>query len=142
MDEDWAAALDYARQFLARPGRTNAGKLSVGLLEPEILHQQGKTAQARDRLEAFRERIADPWYRILSGSLLDPALQAQVTDRAGDSPENLLTGHAALGLWAEGSGDTTGAIRHYREALGSYMDQRIEYDFAMARVKRLRQSAE
>ena len=38
--------------------------------------------------------------------------------------------------------DLPGAIRHYREALGSYMDHRIEYDFAMARVKRLRRAEE
>ena len=55
---------------------------------------------------------------------------------------NLLTGHTALGLWAEGQGDITGAIRHYREALGSYMDHRMEYSFAMERVKRLRQATE
>lgn len=60
--------------------------------------------------------------------------------QAGESPETLLTGHTALGLWAEGRGDATDAIRHYREALGSYMDYRIEYDFAMARMKRLRKA--
>jgi hypothetical protein len=141
MDEDWHAALDYSRQFLARPGRTNAGKLSVGLLEPGILNMQGDTMQARDRLKTYRESIADPWYRSLSGCLLDVKQQADVSARTGQSPENLLTGHTALGLWAEGSGDAAGAIRHYREALMSYLDNRIEYDFAMARVKRLRQTA-
>lgn len=142
MDEDWKAALDYSRQFLARPGRTNAGKLSVGLLEPEILNKQGETAQALERLVAYRESIDDPWYRALSGCLLDIKQQADVSAKAGESPENLLTGHTALGLWAEGSGDEAGAIRHYREALMSYMDNRIEYDFAMVRVKRLRGTAE
>jgi len=70
---------------------------------------------------------------------LDAELQAHVTAKAGENPMNLLTGHTALGLWAEGQGDATGAIRHYREALGSYMDHRIEYGFAMERIKRLRQ---
>ena len=142
MDEDWGAALDYARQFLARPGRTNAGKLSLGLLEPGILHRQGETARARERLAAYHEAVIDPWYRSLSGCLLDPALQAHVTARAGESPETLLTGHTALGLWSEGSGDATGAIKHYREALGSYMDHRIEYDFAKERMRRLRQTSQ
>jgi len=50
-----------------------------------------------------------------------------------------LTGHTALGLWAEGSGDTAGAISHYKEALMSYADYRLEYDFALGRVKRLQQ---
>jgi hypothetical protein len=141
MDEDWGAALDYARQFLARPGRMNAGKLSVGLLEPGILHRQGETAQARERLTAYRDAVMDPWYRSLSGCLLDPALQAHVAAKAGESPETLLTGHTALGLWSEGSGDPAGAVKHYREALGSYMDHRIEYDFARARMRRLRQTS-
>jgi S1-C subfamily serine protease len=142
MDEDWGAALDYARQFLDRPGRVNADKLSIGLFEPEILQKQGDAASARARLEAYHERIVDPWYRMLSECLMDPALRDHVASKAGESPENLLTGHTALGLWAEGSGDAAGAIRHYREALGSYMDDRIEYDFAMARMKRLRQAPE
>jgi len=142
VDEDWNAALEYSRQFLARPGRTNAGKLSVGLLEPEILNRKGETEQARGSLKAFHERITDPWYRDLSGCLIDPALEVAVTAKIGDSPENLLTGHSALGLWAEGSGDNAGAIRHYREALMSYMDHRIEYDFAIGRIKYLRQTVE
>lgn len=142
MDEDWDAALDFARQFLSRPGRTTAGKLSVGLLESEILFNQGNADQARQSLDAYRQRITDHWYLSLSGCLLDPALRAGVTARAGDSPENLLTGHTALGLWAEGSSDVPGAIKHYREALGSYLDQWIEYDFAVARMKRLRQPAQ
>jgi len=142
VDEDWNAALEYSRQFLARPGRINAGKLSVGLLEPEILNRKGEAAEAHSRLKDFYERIADPWYRDLSGYLLDPALEMAVIAKIGDSPENLLTGHTALGLWAEGRGDEAGAIRHYREALMSYMDHRVEYDFAIGRMKRLRQKDE
>ena len=59
-------------------------------------------------------------------------------EMAGESPENLLTWHAALGFWAEGSGETNKAMKHYREALGTYMDNLIEYDFARERIKRLR----
>jgi hypothetical protein len=135
-----AMPLTFARQFLSLTGRTNAGKLSLGLLEPEILHKQGDTHQARRALESYRKAIHDPWYRNLSGCLLDPDQQDNVAALAGESPENLLTGHTALGFWAEGSGDSAGAIKYYREALGSYMDHRIEYDFAMVRVKYLRQS--
>ncbi len=139
MDEDWDSALGYTREFLSRPGRISAGKLSAGLLEPEILYKQGYTEQARESLKAYRRRIKDPWYSNLSGCLLNPELQAGVKAKAGENPMNLLTGHTALGLWAEGQGDTYGAIRHYREALGSYMDHRIEYGFAIERIKRLRQ---
>jgi len=142
MDEDWGAALDFARQFLDQPGRTSAGKLSIGLLEPGIMHRKGWRDRARDRLEAYHQMIVDPWYNSLSGCLLNPELQDHVTAKADENPLHLLTGHTALGLWAEGRGDNSVAIRHYREALGSYMDHRIEYDFAMARMKRLRQEGE
>ena len=43
----------------------------------------------------------------------------------------------ALGFWAEGSGDKKMAVRHYKEALGSYMDERVEYEFAIERIKKL-----
>jgi hypothetical protein len=142
MADDWQAALAYAREFLSLPGRTSAGKLSVGLFEPEILQMLGQTTPARKRLNAYRAGVPDPWYRSLSESLLDPARQEALTARAEENPAYLLTGHTALGLWAEGRKDVPGAIRHYREALGSYMDHRIEYDFAMARVKRLRRAEE
>jgi hypothetical protein len=62
----------------------------------------------------------------------------RVTAEAGEDPMNLLTAHTAWGLWAEGAGDAAGAVEHYREALGSYMDHRIEYHFAMARIKHLK----
>ena len=142
MVEDWPAALAYARQFLALPGRTSGGKLSMGLFEPEILQILGQTAPARERLAAYSANVPDPWYRSLSESLLDPARQKALAARAEENPAYLLTGHTALGLWAEGRKDVPGAIRHYREALGSYLDHRIEYDFAMARVKRLRRQAD
>ena len=140
MDADWEGALGLARQFLTLTGRASAGKLGLGLLEPQILQMQGRSDLARAGLEAYRRHTADPWYRSLSECLLDPRRQPEISARAGENPENLLTGHTALGLWAESSGDTEGAIRHYKEALTSYADYRIEYDFALGRVKRLRQA--
>jgi uncharacterized radical SAM superfamily Fe-S cluster-containing enzyme len=59
--------------------------------------------------------------------------------KAGESPEYVLTSHVAMGFWAEGSRDKNKAMDHYREALGSYMDDMIEYAFAVERIKRLRQ---
>ena len=42
----------------------------------------------------------------------------------------------------EGSGDKNKAIDHYREALGSYMDDMTEYVFAVERIKKLRQPSQ
>lgn len=139
MEGNWSMALTYARQFLKKPGRQNAGKLSMGLLEPALLRMLGKQQQAHDRLSAFHYRIDDPWYRMVSQCLLSPEGKPDISVKAGESPENLLTGHTALGLWSEGSGHAQAAIEHYREALESYLDHRIEYDFAKERIYRLRQ---
>ena len=138
----WEEALGYTRAFLALPGRLSPGKLSLGLLEPEILKMQGQATLAREALAAYHDRIPDPWYRSLAASLIEPRRQEAIVERTEEHPAYLLTGNAALGLWAEGHDDVAGAIRHYREALGSYMDDRIEYDFALARVKHLRQASE
>ena len=48
----------------------------------------------------------------------------------------------ALGFWAEGSGDNRKASKHYKEALGSYMDNMLEFVFARERIKKLRQVSE
>lgn len=65
-----------------------------------------------------------------------------MTEEAEEGPENLLTAHTALGFWAEGSGDRKKAIKHYKEALGSYMDNRIEYEFSKERIRRLKGRSE
>ena len=139
MLEDWSAALNYTRQFLEKPGRQNAAKLSAGLLEPALLRLLDKQQPAYERLSAFHQHVDDPWYRMLSQCLMSPEGEPDISVKAGESPENLLTAHTALGLWAEGGDIVHAAIQHYREALESYLDHRIEYDFAKERIKRLRQ---
>ena len=39
---------------------------------------------------------------------------------------------------AEGSNDRAKALRYYKEALGSFLDDWLEYDFARERLKKLR----
>jgi hypothetical protein len=68
----------------------------------------------------------------------EPALLAA----AAESPECVLTARTALGFWAEGSGDRNRAVSNYREALGSYMDEMLEYEFAVRRIQSLRQTAQ
>jgi S1-C subfamily serine protease/tetratricopeptide (TPR) repeat protein len=142
MEEDWEAALEYVRTFLSTEGRQNAGRLSMRLLEPEILHCMGRQEEARDRLEAFGSRTRDPWYRTVSETLLGKRTQDSLKRESGESPEKLLTLYVALGFWAEGSGDKARALEHYKEALASFMDTWVEFDFAKERIKRLRQPSE
>jgi hypothetical protein len=142
MEEDWDSALEYAQRFLSLDGRENAGRLRVGLLKAEILHNVGRKEEALAELDNFLNNTEDAWYRSIAECLLDQEKEKSLAQKAGESPEYLLTGHIALAFWAEGSGDKDKAIDHYREALGSYMDDRIEYAFAVERIKKLRQKSD
>ncbi len=139
MDENWDQALTQTRQLLKKPGRESAPRLAGGLLEPLLLNRLGRTDDAKSSLESFQKRIQDPWYKEISACLLDLAKETSLTEKAGQQPAYLLTGHAALGLWAEGRDDVKQALRHYKEALGSYRDDRIEYQFAGERIKKLQE---
>jgi tetratricopeptide (TPR) repeat protein len=139
VNQDWDEALQYADKFIALDGRESAGRLRVGLLAPEILNAADRRDKARTAVETYLNTIHDDWYRLLAERLLDPQKETLVIEKIGDSPEYMLTGFAALGFWAEGARDKKKAIEYYREALGSYMDDMIEYGFAAERIKRLRQ---
>jgi S1-C subfamily serine protease len=138
MEEAWEKALEYARNFLKREGRENAGRLKVGLLEAEILHHMGNQEGARTALEAYGRRTKDPWYQFVSGCLLGKKPEDSLKKAAGESPEKLLTAYTALGFWAEGSGEKERAIEYYKVALESLMDDWLEFDFARERIKSLR----
>jgi uncharacterized protein YqiB (DUF1249 family) len=46
-----------------------------------------------------------------------------------------------MGVWDEGSGRSEIALKHYKEALESFLDDWLEYDFARERVKKLKKAA-
>ena len=141
MDEDWPQALEYARTFLKAGGRQNADRMGLGILEAGILHYQGLADETKVSLEEFVSRTMDPWFLTISDYLLGKQTEKSLLQQAGGSPENLITAHTALGLWSEGGGDKKKAIKHYREALGSFLDTWLEYDFSRERLKRLKQPA-
>jgi ABC-type nitrate/sulfonate/bicarbonate transport system substrate-binding protein len=66
--------------------------------------------------------------------------EEEIRKQAGEVPENVITAFTAMGFWAEGSKDKAKALRFYQEALESFLDDWLEYDFARERIKRLRQS--
>jgi hypothetical protein len=142
MENDWDSALEYTNRFFSLDGRENVGQLKVGLLKAEILYNLGRKEAALAELETFLDNTEDAWYRSIAECLLDQEKEIFLAQKAGESPEYLLTGHLALAFWAEGSGDKDKAIDHYREALGSYMDDMIEYVFAVERIKKLRQPSQ
>ena len=142
MEQNWDLALEYAHRFLSLDGRENAGRLQVGLLTAEILLNMGRKEEALAELDNFLLNTEDTWYRSIAQCLLGREKTESLAEKAGESPEYVLTGRIALALWAEGSGDKNNAIDHYREALGSYMDDRVEYVFAVERIKKLRQKSQ
>ncbi len=138
MSGNWDEAVKYSLKFLEFEGRESANSLKIGLLEPEILHKLGRKDEAKGKLERYNNRIKDPWYRLICECLLGKVDKQTLIDRTEESPAYLITAHTALGFWAEGAEDKKMALKHYKEALGSYMDEWIEYEFAKERIKNLR----
>lgn len=141
VDEAWQQALEHIASFLKDEGRQNSDRMSLGLLRAGILHYQGLDEQARESLEAYVRQTRDPWYLSISEHLLGKQTEEALKKEAGKSPENLITASTSLGFWAEGSGDKKKAVKYYREALESFLDTWLEYDFAKERLKRLRKPA-
>jgi len=142
MEEDWEKALKYVRDFDKEKGRENAGRLSVGLMEAEILHHMGRQEEASGCLEDYGRFTRDPWYRALSECLLGKTTEESLKKEIRKSPVNLLTFHSALGFWAEGAGEKERAIEHYKDALESFLDTRLEFHFARERIRNLRKPSE
>jgi S1-C subfamily serine protease len=137
-DEAWPKALEYTRKYLERESRQNAVRMSLGLLEPAILRYQGLTEEARTNLNEYSRHTIDPWYLTISEYLQGKKTEEALKFQAGESPEHLVTGHTVLGFWAEGTGNKEDAIKHYKEALASFLDNWPEYLFAKERFMRLK----
>ncbi len=95
-NEQWDRALESARRYLTIDGRENAGRLRIGLLAAEILANMGRRQEAIAELENYLTRTEDRWYRLVADCLLDPQKENVLAEKAGESPEYLLTGHVAL----------------------------------------------
>jgi tetratricopeptide (TPR) repeat protein len=141
-DESWEQALKYIRTFLDGGGRLYGDRMSLGLLEACILHFQGDNVGAQDSLEAFLRQTKDPWFQTIGEYLLGKQTEEYIKEQAGERPENLIVASTILGFWNEGSGNKDKAIRYYKEALGTFFDIWLEYDFAKERLRRMKQSSE
>jgi len=131
-------ALEYLEAFFQGGGREESGLMSAGLLEAGILHYQGLEEKARACLESYVRETRDPWYLAIGEYLLGKSTEESWKGKAGECPENLIAAYTPLGFWAEGSKDGDRAVRYYKEALGSFLDDWLEYDFARVRLKKLR----
>ena len=137
-EEAWPQALNYIGTFAKGGVRPYGERMSLELLKAGILHYQGNDVEAQAGLEAFLRMTRDPWYQTIGEYLLGKQTEDFLKNQAGGSPENLITVSTALGFWSEGSGEKDKAIKYYNEALGTFLDTWREYDFAKARLKRLK----
>ena len=139
MASRWPEALAEADRFLKMDGREEPLRLGTGLLAPVISEHMGDDEGARARLLAYCDRTQTSWYRQVCETLLDRRPEEDLVEKAGVVPEKILTGYTALGFRAEALGDDRFALKYYREALGSYLDNWIEYELARQRYIALRQ---
>jgi hypothetical protein len=138
MGANWSKALEYAQLYLKKEGRENANRLSIGLMESGIMINMGRREESHQILSDFIQRTKDPWYRTISTYLMEKKEWESLAQEADQSPQNLIIAHTAYGLWAESEKDYQRAKKHYREALGSYLDNWLEYDFAKERFRRIK----
>jgi hypothetical protein len=140
-DEDWPKSLGYIRDFLQTRVRQNARSMSMGLLEACVLNYQGKDEAALKILENYGSQIRIPWFLDIHDYLMGKQTEKSLKEKAGETPEKLLTAYTFMGFWNEGSGRPENALKHYKEALESFLDDWLEYDFARERIKKLKKSA-
>jgi hypothetical protein len=140
--DEFPEALDQLRAYLSVESRQTAMRMGLGLLEAGILHHQGQEPAANERLADYARRTRDPWFLLVCDYLRGQQTEESLRRQAGDNPENILMGFTAAGFWAEGSKDKKNAIRFYREALGSFIDNWVEYDFVRERVNRSRRAGD
>ena len=113
----------------------------MGLLEACVLNYQGKDEEAQKILETYGSRIRMPWFLDIHDFLMGKQTEKSLKEKAGEAPEKLVTAYTFMGFWDEGSGRPEEALKHYKEALESFLDDWLEYDFARERIKKLKKSA-
>jgi tetratricopeptide (TPR) repeat protein len=139
--ENWPAALEYVDQFLKTDGRRTTRYMSLELLKACILNYQADEAQTRRVLEKYAAETRDSWYISISEYLRGQQTEQSLRDNARAIPEKILTAYTFMGFWAEGSGEREKALKHYKEALGSFLDDWLEYNFALERIKKIKKPA-
>lgn len=139
MASDWPQSLKLAEQFLSKAGREEPIRLGLQLLESSVLLHNGDAEESKQRLTRFCTATETTWYRQVCETLLGRRSEEDLIEKAGSIPEKILTAQTMLGFKAEAKGEMDAALGHYREALGSYLDNWIEFELARQRYIKLRQ---
>jgi len=139
MEGEWESALKNTKQFFQQGSRENKAYLSLKILELGILNlKKNKNNMQDEQIEQAALQIEDPWFQSILKTLANSNRETQLTEKALESPEYLLSAHFALGFWAEGNEDPQKAINHYKEVLGTYLEGWWEYEFSKMRIRALR----
>ncbi len=138
MAREWDRALNVADRFLNDARRESASRLSVGLLVAQILYYTGQKEAARRALQKFHQEIHDAWYRSIAECLLGQYQAEKLIEKAHANPADLITAHVALGFKAEADKDIPRAMKHYKEAMTTYLNDWVEYDLARSNLSRLK----
>ena len=80
------------------------------------------------------------WFLEIHDYLLGKQTEAALKEKAGEAPEKLVIAYTLMGLWQEGEGKPEKAIKYYKDAPESFLDDWLEYDFARERIYSLRKS--
>ncbi len=139
MEGDWQETVKYINEFLKKGGRENKSYLSIRVLELGVLNNLGLSS---DDLESktleILNQIEDSWYRAILKMMSSKTSESVMMERAAQHPEYLLTTHFALGFLSEGNREFDKAVYHYKEALSTYLEGWWEYEFAKARIRKIR----
>jgi len=138
--EDWSKSLKFIRDFLQTRVRQNARTMGMGLLEACVLKSQGKDEEAQQILADYESRIRTPWFLDIHDYLMGKQSEKLLKEKAGEIPEKLVTAYTFMGFWDESSGRPEKALKHYKEALESFLDDWLEYDFAKERIRKLKKT--
>lgn len=135
----WSKSLDYISQYLSKGGWENRTRLAAWLLKIQIQNLTiTNQSEIQASLEEYSRMIEDPWYRAICSTLQGKTPENDLLNQANKKPELMLTAHTALAFWAEGKKDYKKAMFHYKKALGSFLNDWWEYEFAKERISVLK----
>ncbi len=137
---DWPQAASAIDCHFEMPRRESANTLGLGLFRAQLHSLAGNPATEKEALEAFRDRIANPWYRQIADALLGNTDRDALLATVADKRPETLTLAVALGLQSEARKDKPRALGYYRTALDTGQQNWLEYRFAQTRREALRKT--
>ena len=132
------ASIRNCEQVNTRGCRQSFQRLRIRLLHSQLLSLKGERNKSLAALQKLRDSVTDKWYRDMASMLLGELTVKSLEERARKNPHYQLTLYTALGLKSEAEDNNTAAIRYYRHALDSSLEDCPEYELSRFRIIALR----